>query len=122
VARYVASGVQRMASAITGVSVPRRRRRRVAGRAATSAARRQRRWPARPVARRGRAAAMLGPPKARDLDLMSLERLVPHDHFYRHVEATLDLNKEERLPGWPQIDGMVRTDAGSSRDRLSEPA
>jgi transposase len=37
---------------------------------------------------------MLGPPKARCLDrpvLVSLERLVPPDHFYRHLEATLDL-------------------------------
>jgi hypothetical protein len=39
-------------------------------------------------------ARMLGPPKARDLDrsvLVSLERLIPPDHFYRHLEATLDL-------------------------------
>ena len=37
---------------------------------------------------------MLGPPKARCLDrpvLVSLEALVPPDHFYRHLEATLDL-------------------------------
>jgi transposase len=39
--------------------------------------------------------AMLGPPKARCLDravLVSLEGLVPADHFYRHLEATLDLS------------------------------
>lgn len=38
---------------------------------------------------------MLGPPKARCLDrpaLVSLETLVPHNHFYRHLEATLDLS------------------------------
>lgn len=38
---------------------------------------------------------MLGPPKERDLDrsiLVSLERLVPADHFYRHLDATLDLS------------------------------
>jgi transposase len=37
---------------------------------------------------------MLGPPKTRDLDrplLVSLERLVPPDHFSRHLEAKLDL-------------------------------
>ncbi len=37
---------------------------------------------------------MLGPPKARCLDrpvLVSLERLVPPGHFYRHLEAKLDL-------------------------------
>jgi len=38
---------------------------------------------------------MLGPPKARALDrsdLVSLERLVPPDHFYRHLDAALDLS------------------------------
>ena len=38
---------------------------------------------------------MLGPPKARCLDrpvLASLEDLVPADHFYRHLDATLDLS------------------------------
>jgi transposase len=38
---------------------------------------------------------MLGPPKIRELDqsiLVSLERLVPADHFYRHLDATLDLS------------------------------
>jgi transposase len=37
---------------------------------------------------------MLGPDKERDLDrpiLVSLERLIPPDHFYRHLDATLDL-------------------------------
>jgi transposase len=36
---------------------------------------------------------MLGPPKSRNLDrsvLISLEMLVPNDHFYRHLEKTLD--------------------------------
>ena len=38
---------------------------------------------------------MLGPPKARCLDrsvLVSLEALVPQDHFYRYLEAHLDLS------------------------------
>ena len=38
---------------------------------------------------------MLGPPKSRALDhpvVVSLESLVPADHFYRHLEATLDLS------------------------------
>jgi transposase len=37
---------------------------------------------------------MLGPAKVRELDrpvLASLETLVPADHFYRHLDATLDL-------------------------------
>ncbi len=37
---------------------------------------------------------MLGPPKQRDLNrpvLVSLEQLVPADHFYCHLEATLYL-------------------------------
>ena len=37
---------------------------------------------------------MLGPPKARRLDrpvLAALDDLVPPDHFYRHLEAMLDL-------------------------------
>jgi transposase len=37
---------------------------------------------------------MLGPPKSRRLDqpiAASLEDLVPGDHFYRHLEAKLDL-------------------------------
>ena len=38
---------------------------------------------------------MLGPAKPRDLDrpvIVSLERLVPPDHFYRHLDAALDLS------------------------------
>jgi transposase len=38
---------------------------------------------------------MLGPPKTRDLDrpvIVSLDRLVPPTHFYRHVETTLNLS------------------------------
>jgi transposase len=38
---------------------------------------------------------MLGPPKLRCLDqpiAVSLEELVPRDHFYRHVDAVLDLS------------------------------
>jgi transposase len=38
---------------------------------------------------------MLGPPKARELDrpmLASLEALVPGDHFYRYLDAQLDLS------------------------------
>ena len=37
---------------------------------------------------------MRGPPTARDRDrpaLVSLEALVPADHVYRHLDATLDL-------------------------------
>jgi hypothetical protein len=38
---------------------------------------------------------MLGPPKRRCLDQptrISLEDLVPTNHFYRHLDATLDLS------------------------------
>jgi transposase len=38
---------------------------------------------------------MLGPPKPRHLDepiAVSLEQLVPANHFYRHLEAKLDLS------------------------------
>ena len=38
---------------------------------------------------------MLGPSKTRDLDrpaIVSLERLVPPDHFYHHLDAALDLS------------------------------
>jgi hypothetical protein len=38
---------------------------------------------------------MLGPAKRRTLDqpvVVSLERLVPADHFYRHLDAALDLS------------------------------
>ena len=37
---------------------------------------------------------MLGPPKSRRLDepiAVSLDDLVPKGHFYRHLEAQLDL-------------------------------
>ena len=37
---------------------------------------------------------MLGPPKLRRLDqpiAVSLEDLVPQDHFYRHLESKLNL-------------------------------
>jgi transposase len=60
---------------------------------------------------------MLGPPKARDLDrplLVSLERLVPPDHFYRHLEAKLDLSFVRDLVrgryaalGRPSVDPVV---------------
>jgi hypothetical protein len=45
---------------------------------------------------------MLGPPKPRRLDepiAVSLEDLVPADHFYRHLEATLDLSF---VRDWPR--------------------
>ena len=38
---------------------------------------------------------MLGPPKPRHLDepiAVALEDLIPQDHFYRHLEAKLDLS------------------------------
>ena len=45
---------------------------------------------------------------------MSLEELVPHDHFYRHVERTLDLAFVRELvektyagSGRPSIDPIV---------------
>jgi hypothetical protein len=44
---------------------------------------------------------MLGPPKPRRLSepiAVSLEKLIPQDHFYRHVEAMLDLSL---LASWP---------------------
>jgi transposase len=60
---------------------------------------------------------MLGPPKARSLDdpiLVSLESLVPPDHFYRHLEAKLDLSFVRALvaetyacDGRPSIDPVV---------------
>ena len=37
---------------------------------------------------------MLGPAQSRDLGVpvaVSLDRLVPRDHFYRHLERMLDL-------------------------------
>ena len=60
---------------------------------------------------------MLGPPKSRDLDdpiRVSLEALVPPDHFYRHLERTLDLSFVRDVVrgtyagiGRPSIDPMV---------------
>src|SRR4051795_13153726 len=60
---------------------------------------------------------MLGPPKTRSLDrpvAASLEDLVPTDHFYRHLDATLDLTfvrewvAELYKPGGrPSIDPIV---------------
>jgi hypothetical protein len=50
-------------------------------------------------------AAMLGPPKLRALDqpvTISLESLVPPNHFYRHLDAALDLScaRLGRRPLW----------------------
>lgn len=60
---------------------------------------------------------MLGPAKVRDLDrsvLISLESAVPRDHFYRHLERTLDLTFVRDLvadryadAGRPSIDPVV---------------
>jgi len=60
---------------------------------------------------------MLGPSKARDLDrpiVVSLDQLVPTDHFYRHLERELDLSfvrdwvRERYAPnGRPSIDPVV---------------
>jgi hypothetical protein len=80
---------------------------------------------------------MLGPPKSRRLDqpiAVSLEDLVPQDHFYRHLEATLDLSfvrewvsecyaEHRRAPGCGSIrvrrgDGVV---SPTSSGAVSEP-
>ena len=60
---------------------------------------------------------MLGPPKARHVDrpvLAALEDLVPPDHFYRHLEAALDLSfvrdlvRDRYAPGGrPSLDPVV---------------
>ncbi len=60
---------------------------------------------------------MLGPPKVRDLNrpvLISLESAVPQNHFYRHLEHTLDLSFVRDLVadcyasgGRPSIDPIV---------------
>jgi len=60
---------------------------------------------------------LLGPPKARDLDrpvLLSLESAVPPNHFYRHLDRTLDLAFVRDLVaecyasgGRPSIDPVV---------------
>jgi transposase len=64
-----------------------------------------------------RSLLMLGPPKPRRLDepiAVSLEDLVPQDHFYRHLERSLDLSfvrewTRERYAdrGRPSIDPVV---------------
>jgi transposase len=60
---------------------------------------------------------MLGPPKARHVDRpvrVSLEDLVPPDHFYRHLERVLDLSFVRELVrhryapgGRPSLDPVV---------------
>jgi hypothetical protein len=60
---------------------------------------------------------MLGPRKARHVDrpvLASLEALVPPGHFYRHLEAALDLSFVRELVrdryagiGRPSLDPVV---------------
>src|SRR5687767_6766571 len=60
---------------------------------------------------------MLGPEKTRGLDrpvLVSLEALVPRDHFYRHLERRLDLSfvrdlvRDRYAPtGRPSVDPVV---------------
>jgi transposase len=61
--------------------------------------------------------SMLGPPKARHVDrpvLAALEDLVPPGHFYRHLEAALDLSFVRELVrdryagiGRPSLDPVV---------------
>src|SRR5436309_3462090 len=60
---------------------------------------------------------MLGPPKSRRLDepiAVSLESLIPQDHFYRHLEGKLDLSfvrdwarEQYAERGQPSIDPVV---------------
>ena len=60
---------------------------------------------------------MLGPPKVRDLDRpvsASVEALVPADHFYRYLDAKLDLSFVREwardcyaASGRPSIDPVV---------------
>ena len=60
---------------------------------------------------------MLGPPKSRDLDqpvLISLEALVPADHFYRRLDAALDrsctrewVQRCDAERGRPSLDPVV---------------
>src|SRR3954454_6753538 len=56
---------------------------------------------------------MLGPPKKRELDrsvLVSLERLVPPDHFYRHLDLSFvrDWGKDRyAAAGRPSIDPVI---------------
>jgi transposase len=66
---------------------------------------------------RRRRPAMLGPATCRDLDqpvVVSLDDLVPADHFYRHLNAQLDLSfvrdwARDASPGIgrPSIDPVV---------------
>jgi hypothetical protein len=46
------------------------------------------------IVQKGKAMTMMGSKERHFAPLMhvSLEELVPHDHFYRHVEQTLDLS------------------------------
>ncbi len=57
---------------------------------------------------------MLGPPKTRDLDrpaLVSLEALVPADHFYRRLERALDLGfVRDRVQGCYAVRGRPGID------------
>src|SRR5688572_21160673 len=65
----------------------------------------------------GRGPPMLGPPNARRVDRpvrVSLEALVPPGHFYRHLEAVLDLSFVRELVrdryaagGRPSLDPVV---------------
>jgi transposase len=60
---------------------------------------------------------VLGPPKARDLGeplLVSLDDLVSADHFYRHLERTLDpgfvrdlVRETDAAIGRPSVDPVV---------------
>jgi hypothetical protein len=69
---------------------------------------------------------MLGPSKPRQLDrpaTVSLESLVPADHFYRHLEGTLDLSFVRdwvkdcyALNGQPSIDPVVFFQAPGKQD------
>jgi transposase len=68
------------------------------------------------VVRGGKATAMLGKKERRFAPLInvSLEDLVPADHFYRHLERTLDLSfmrefveKTYAAGGRPSIDPIV---------------
>src|SRR5215217_137947 len=68
---------------------------------------------------------MLGPPKSRRLDdpiRVSIEELVPRDHFYRHLERGLDLAFVRDLVretyasiGRPSIDPAVSVGRGGTQ-------
>jgi len=76
---------------------------------------------------------MLGPPAPRRLDapiVVSLEDLIPRDHFYRHLEATLDLGFVREWArelyadrGRPSIDPVVffKTHPGQCPYRAHRP-